>query len=137
MSTARICMRYLLALMFAGTSAAIAAEALPDASTTALRGMFLLRDVPLRQHPSCKSVGSHATDRTVGHYMAGFMSAMREDSNRIEADCIVHASGAAAKRCTVWLKHADAEDEWAWGLQFNVNKRDRPIKSSVFCLGGG
>ena len=135
----------LSALLFAASTAVLATDQAerskpnePDAgSNLALRSMFLLQDVRLRQHPSCKSVGSHASDRTVGHYLAGFMGFMQDGNNRVEAQCVASLSDAVLKRCTVWLKHADSDDEWAWGLQFDVDRRSRPIKSSVRCLGGG
>lgn len=108
-----------------------------DDQGKAVRALLRLQDVPLTVHPTCSGVGSDPADGTVGDYVGGFLAHMTGGSNRVEGRCLPNDSKGIARRCTVWLKHADDEDEWAWGLQFDLDPRGRPVRRSVRCLGGG
>jgi hypothetical protein len=100
-----------------------------------LRMALQLRDVPLSVHPSCRTAGPDPADRTVGDYLAGFLAAMDQPSNTVETVCEPHPGALA--RCSLWLKHRDDEDRWAWGLAFDVDMHGRPLRRSVRCIGAG
>lgn len=117
----------------AGTAEAAAASA-----RTALRGALQLRDVPLHVHATCKDAAPNADDKTIGDYLAGFLAAQGDGVNTVQSGCKPLPGTSGAQRCEVWLKHRDKDDEWAWGLRFDMDaagRRARP--GSVRCLGSG
>jgi hypothetical protein len=127
-----------LGLWLAGM--AWAAEEQPtahDAATAraALRAALQLRDVPLSVHASCRQAGADAADRTVGDYFAGQLAAMDKPSNTISARC--DAGPGTRRTCSVWWRHRDEEERWAWGLAFELDAKGRALTRSVRCLGAG
>ncbi len=102
----------------------------------ATRWAFTFFDVKLSQVPSCNAAGSHPDDQTIGDYLAGFLSSMDRDTNRIEASCQVIDPLKALYQCAFWMKHQDEEDEWAWGIDFMV-AGEKPVRSSLRCVGSG
>lgn len=101
-----------------------------------LRALLKNTDVRLDVHPSCSGVGTDPQDATIGDYIAGFMAAQRVPENTIEADC--EPGSAQYQQCQVWFKHEDAEDEWAWGVAFQMSQADGKLsRSSIRCLGSG
>lgn len=115
-----------------------AAEAAAASARTALRGALQLRDVPLHVHATCKDAAPHADDKTIGDYLAGFLAAQSDGANTVQSGCKPLPGAAGVQRCEVWLKHRDKDDEWAWGLRFDMDaagRRARP--GSVRCLGSG
>lgn len=99
-----------------------------------IQAALQLRDVPLRVHPTCAKAAPLLPARTIGDYLGGFLAAMGDGQNRVSARC---KPGPGLPRCELWLKHADEEDEWAWGIAFQLDARGRPRPSSVQCLGTG
>ena len=128
-------------LVATGFPAVAGSEPSPDSAATArtaLRGALMLRDLPLRSHATCRDVGPHPDDKTVGDYLAGFLAALTDGTNQIKADCQPAKGKAGRQRCEVWLKHTDKEDQWAWGLQFDMTNGARKVDpASVRCLGAG
>lgn len=107
----------------------------PATAREALRAALRLRDVPLSLHPSCRQAGADAADRTVGDYLAGQLAAMDRPSNTVAARC--DAGPGPRRSCSLWLKHRDDEERWAWGLTFETDRTGRPLPRSVRCLGAG
>jgi len=101
----------------------------------ALRAALQLRDVPLTVHASCRHAGPDPADRTIGDYLSGLLAAMEQPSNTVQARC--EPGPGRHRTCTVWLKHRDDEERWAWGLAFEIDARHRPLWRSVRCLGAG
>jgi hypothetical protein len=128
-----------VALAAALATAAVAATAAdaPDAdgARDALRGALQLREVPLTVHASCRRAGPAAADRTVGDYLAGLLAAMDKPSNTVQAGC--EPGPGRGRTCTLWLRHRDDEDRWAWGLAFRLDVRKQALPATVRCLGAG
>jgi hypothetical protein len=99
-----------------------------------LRAAMALRDVPLSVHPTCSRAAPQLPAKTIGDYLSGFLAAMEYGRNRITTLC---RATAKVSNCELWLKHADDEDEWAWGIAFEINEKGQPDRSSVRCLGAG
>jgi hypothetical protein len=100
----------------------------------AIRAALQLRDVPLRSHPTCRNAAPVMPAHSIGDYLAGFLANMDKGRNSVTAACQPRARG---QRCELWLKHADEEDEWGWGIGFDVDARGQPRAASVRCLGSG
>ncbi len=100
----------------------------------AIRAALQLRDVPLRVHPTCRNAAPILPARSIGDYVAGFLSHMDSGRNSVTTACQPRPGG---HRCDLWLKHADEEDEWGWGIRFDMDRRGRPRATSVRCLGSG
>jgi hypothetical protein len=101
-----------------------------------IRALLKNTDVRLDVHQSCEGVGTDPTDETIGDYIAGFMAEQRVPENTIEAGCEPGSSGD--QQCQVWFKHNDPDDEWAWGVAFEMSSSDGKLsRSSIRCLGAG
>lgn len=117
-----------------GFSAAATAGTAPGPRDV-LRAALQLRDLPLSAHPSCLHAGPDTRDRTVGDYLAGMLAEMDQPSNTVETACQERPGGK--HRCTLWLKHRDEEERWAWGLEFELDPAMRPMRQTVRCVGAG
>jgi hypothetical protein len=92
--------------------------------------------------PSCKNVGTEPTDRTIGRYVAGFLSELSnpDAKNWIETDVEpgTEPDGTAIWVCRMIVRHVDGDDRWGWGVQFDVRKSDGFVAPASFtCIGGG
>jgi hypothetical protein len=105
-----------------------------SASYQAIRAALQLRDVPLRAHPTCRNAAPVLPARSIGDYLAGFLANMDKGRNTVTAACQPRGAG---QRCELWLKHADEEDEWGWGIGFDVDRGGQARKGTVRCLGSG
>jgi hypothetical protein len=95
--------------------------------------------LPLTVHPSCKDVGTDADDKSIGAYLSGFLAELEkpEDRNWI-ATRITEADSKTVWRCELILRHAAGDDEWGWGVRFDIRKSDgRVVPESFVCLGAG
>ena len=95
--------------------------------------------VPLSAHSSCKNVGTDADDKTIGAYLSGFLSELEkpEDRNSITTR-ITEADAKAVWRCELMIRHAAGDDEWGWGVRFDIRQSDgKVIPESFVCLGAG
>ncbi|MBQ5965078.1 hypothetical protein [Massilia sp. ZL223] len=106
-----------------------------DATTyRIIRSALQLRDVSLGVHKTCRDAAPLKPARTVGDYLAGFLAHMRSDANSISTSCHPHGG---LQRCELWLAHADGDDEWKWGIRFDMDGKGKAKPSSVQCLGAG
>ncbi len=134
-SRRRLGMLLLVWVAFQPAQAEMPTDAAAEAdSYRVVRAALQLRDVSLRVHATCAQAAPQLPAKTIGDYLAGFLAAMGDGRNQLSARCRP-ASGAA--RCELWLKHADEEDKWAWGIAFQLDRLGRPRPSSVECLGAG
>ena len=90
---------------------------------------------------SCQAVGTEATDRTVGQYLAGFLA---ELSDQKDANAVTTSVERGIDNlepvflCRAMIRHAKGEDVWSWGVQFLVRQRDGEIVgNSLRCIGAG
>jgi hypothetical protein len=120
------------------------ARPLPDAPArkAILEALLANMDVKLAVHPSCMGVGTEADDQTIGDYLSGFVAEFErgESRNWIEATAqsAASASGEPVWRADVMLHHAAGDDEWGWGVRFDLRKADgRAVRESFQCLGAG
>jgi hypothetical protein len=125
-----------MSLMEAPARAEEATAAAEPTRYLALRAALSLRDWPLHRTASCRGVAPIEPARSVGDYLAGWLAHQHEGRNQVQAHCTPRGPKQRA-RCELWLKHQDEEDEWAWGLAFELDGHDRPLPKTLICLGGG
>jgi hypothetical protein len=87
-------------------------------------------------------VGTDADDQTIGDYVSGFLAEFERGESRNWIDTKVEsaasASGEPTWRADVMLHHAAGDDEWGWGVRFDLRRTDgRVVRESFQCLGGG
>lgn len=108
-----------------------------------LQVLFDAFDTPLSISETCAGVGTEADDRVIGDFIAGFMAEMgaRTGHNWIEiaAEPARATDGHPVWQCRVILRRQHGEEEWGWGVGFQL---DNPppytlLKESVRCLGSG
>ncbi|MCB1826022.1 MAG: hypothetical protein KDJ54_16165 [Candidatus Competibacteraceae bacterium] len=119
-----------------------AAAPIPTAKQI-LRVLFDALDTPLSVSETCAGVGTEADDRVIGDFIAGFMAEMgaRTGHNWIEiaAEPARATDGRPVWQCRVILRRQHGEEEWGWGVGFQLdNPPPYPLlKESVRCLGSG
>ncbi len=125
-----------LALAGAAAYAPVADEAL---SRRMMHAAFSLSAMRLRERPSCVEAGFDAADRTVGDFLASVLSAT---ANRPSAAPVVTMRAGTPQ--AGWLPvelgigMTRGEEEWRWGLRFDMDARTGKVKpSSVQCLVAG
>jgi hypothetical protein len=99
-------------------------------------------DVPLSVNSSCANVGTTQGDATIGAYLAGFLAELAKpgEKNWLEAKVASEkdATGAAVWRCEMTIRHSAGEDEWGWGVRFDIRQSDgRVVPASFVCTGAG
>jgi hypothetical protein len=100
-------------------------------------------DIELNADTSCAGVGTELSDETVGDYLSGFLAEFTEANagNRLEATCkdgSKEESVRATWNCRFVVRRQDGEDEWGWGVSFEVGKQDGELRrESLRCIGSG
>ncbi|MBB6096266.1 hypothetical protein HNQ60_005188 [Povalibacter uvarum] len=100
-----------------------------------LRVLLANLRIPLSSHASCKDIGTLPSDTTVGDYIAGFMAEQTTGQNSITTEC--PARTGHGYQCEVYLKHSDGDDEWGWGVGFEIAEDATLVPGSMRCLGAG
>src|SRR5687767_3931536 len=98
--------------------------------------------VPLSVNSSCANVGTTPGDATIGAYLSGFLKEFENSGAKNWLETKVNeakdARGNAVWRCEFTVRHSAGEDEWGWGVRFDVGQADgRVIPESFICTGGG
>jgi hypothetical protein len=94
-------------------------------------------EVPLSVSLTCASVGTKPGDNTIGAYLSGFLSELkdqRRSKNWIETRV---KDAKDVWKCELTVRHSLGEDEWGWGVRFDVKKSDANVIRDLFeCTGG-
>lgn len=114
----------------------------PPQRQDVIKAVLASGNIPLTVHSSCNNVGANPADATISEYLGGFLAAMDkpDEKNWIETR-IVEAQGAAGAsvwRCELTLRHSAGDDEWGWGVRFDIDRENgRILRSSFNCIGAG
>jgi hypothetical protein len=110
----------------------------PPERTDVIEAVMASHEVPLRVSPTCMSVGTKQGDSTIGAYLSGFLSELkdeRQSKNWIDTRV---TDAKDVWKCEFTVRHSLGEDEWGWGVRFNVRKSDGGVvRDSFECTGGG
>ena len=107
-----------------------------------IQAVMASHDVPLSVSPTCANVGTQPGDTTIGAYLSGFLSALEgaDAKNSLETRIseAKDPSGSAVWRCELTIRHSAGEDEWGWGVRFDIAQGDGRVRRESFtCIGGG
>jgi hypothetical protein len=90
---------------------------------------------------SCKGFGTELTDKTIGRYLAGYLAELSSQDARNALTTTVEPdteNGVAVYKCRLMIRHAQGEDIWSWGVQFQARQSDGVVISqSMQCVGAG
>lgn len=114
----------------------------PPERKDVIEAVLASHDVPLSVSPSCSGVGTKAGDKTIGAYLSGFLAELSKPGEKNWLDTqITSVNDAAGKpvwRCDLTIRHSAGEDEWGWGVRFDIAQADgRVVPQSFICTGGG
>lgn len=140
-----------LAAVFATAGCGSQAQPPPASHTVAKRpptrkdvieAVMASHAVKLSVHPSCRGVGTDKADTTIGAYLSGFLAALENpaEKNYIETSVTEARSDIAGPvwRCEFTIRHAAGEEEWGWGVRFDVRRDNgKVVPQSFFCTGAG
>jgi hypothetical protein len=88
--------------------------------------------------PECVNAGRDETDVTVGAYLSNFISKMNgpRGGNHIEVERVETTAKAWIVRAM--FGHAEGSNEWSWGIEFAIRRRDGSVDQRSFrCIGAG
>jgi len=113
----------------------------PPSRKDVIEAVLANESVRLTVHSSCMGVGTDATDSTIGAYLSGFLAELaNDDRNWLETSAVEAESttGVAIWRAEFIIRHASTEDEWGWGVRFDVRREDGVVEPQSFlCIGAG
>jgi hypothetical protein len=113
----------------------------PPSRKDVIAAVLAHESVSLAVHASCMGVGTETTDSTIGAYLSGFLAELADgDRNSLETSVVEAQSdaGVAIWRAELIVRHASADDEWGWGVRFDVRRDDGVVDPRSFlCIGAG
>jgi hypothetical protein len=114
----------------------------PPTRKDIIEAVLASQAVKLTVHPSCQDVGSEKTDTTIGGYLSGFLAELgnQDETNWLETkvEPARTAAGVPVWRAELMVRHSAKEDEWGWGVRFDVRQDDQTVvPQSFMCVGAG
>ena len=120
-----------------GGGSGVKVQHLPPTPKDVIDALFASSQTPLTVDPSCQSVGTEPSDKTIGRYLSGFLAELSDPEAKNAIETSVEAQGGVWI-CRVLIRHAQGEDVWRWGVQFSVRRQDGLVLPDSFrCLGAG
>jgi hypothetical protein len=124
-----------------GSASPHVVEHRPPSRKDVIEAVLASEAVKLTVHSSCMGVGTEATDDTIGAFLSGFLAEFENGgSNWLETSVVEAQSeaGVAVWRAEVIVRHSALEDEWGWGVRFDVRRADGVVDPESFlCIGAG
>jgi hypothetical protein len=143
-------LRVFLAVALAATSLAACASTtqskgdggfrvrhLPPGDRDVFEALLSMGGMELKD-PTCKNVGRDASDTTVGAYLSGFLVEMNQPTggNHLVIEHVSESADAWIVRAM--LRHSEGDDEWGWGIEVAIRKKDGTLDpASLRCIGAG
>ena len=95
-------------------------------------------DVKLEDAAHCNGVGVEPTDRTLGDYLSGFWAfhANTTGKNWLEISA-TRSDKKDRYLAKVMIYRKDGEENWGWGVSFELDSSMKVHRNSFTCLGGG
>ena len=113
----------------------------PPARKDVIEAVLASEAVKLTVHSSCMGVGTEATDATIGAFLSGFLAELEDGGRNWLETSVVEAqseAGVAVWRAELIVRHSSPEDEWGWGVRFDVRRADGVVDPESFlCIGAG
>lgn len=113
----------------------------PPSRKDIIEAVLASQSVRLTVHSSCSGVGTEAADSTIGGYLSGFLAELASgDKNWLDTNVVEAKSeaGIAIWRAEFIVRHASVEDEWGWGVRFDVRRDTGAVDPASFlCIGAG
>ena len=111
-----------------------------DLDGPAMRALFRLSALKLKDIPSCRGVGLTAADRTLGDFLGSILSqfvSLKSDNPILQVHSL-ERTRADHLTLEITFHKKDGEEEWRWGVAFMLNqKTGQPLPSSVRCIVAG
>lgn len=114
----------------------------PPTRKDVIAAVMASQSIELTVHPSCNRIGTDETDTTIGAYLSGFLAEFenKDAGNWLETkvDTAQSDTGVPVWRSEMIIRHSAGEDEWGWGVRFDVRQDDGAVVPSSFvCIGAG
>jgi hypothetical protein len=113
----------------------------PPSRKDVIGAVLASQSLSLTVHSSCKGVGTDRADTTIGEYLSGFLAEFASGGRNWLDTNVAEAQGddsAPVWRAELIVRHADSEDEWGWGVRFDVRRDTGVVDPSSFrCIGAG
>jgi hypothetical protein len=127
-----------LIAILAFASAVFAGGESPHLSEKDVLGALMKNlDIQLTDAAHCEGVGVEVSDQTIGGYLSGFWAfhANATGRNWIEVTATKIGSGWYLAKVMIYRK--DDEENWGWGVSFELDASKHVKRDSFTCLGAG
>lgn len=94
-------------------------------------------DVLLKNAAHCDGMGTDENDRTIGDYLSGFWSfhTSKKGKNWLDINTTKSAKGLYLAKVMIYRK--DGEENWGWGVSFELDGNKKVKRDSFTCVGAG
>ena len=89
---------------------------------------------------SCRGAGTNSSDKTVGENISGWLIALDNPhaKNSIQIEKPTPERAFWKVKVMIYHEYQENNEEWGWGIEFNIRKSDGQVDSRSFrCLGAG
>ena len=94
-------------------------------------------EIKLNDAKHCEGVGVEQTDRTVGDYLSGFWAFHANETGKNWLDISTTSTGKGRYLAKVMIYRKDGEENWGWGVSFELDSSNKVNRGSFGCLGAG
>lgn len=94
-------------------------------------------DIKLTDAAHCEGVGVEASDQTIGEYLSGFWAFHTNATGKNWIEVTATKIDTDWYLAKVMIYRKDGEENWGWGVSFEVDASKHVKKSSFTCLGAG
>lgn len=128
---------YLTILLMAVRPASAGSEKEEVSDKDILVALFENLDVKLSDAAYCTGAGTDYDDVTIGDYLSGFWVYHTNETgqNRLDISYSIISHDTYLAKVMIYRKHG--EENWGWGVSFEINEAFKVTRNSFTCLGAG
>ena len=94
-------------------------------------------NVELKDATHCNGVGVEQTDQTIGDYLSGFWTYHTSTSGKNWLDISASRIDKGHYLANLMIYRKAGEENWGWGVSFEMDDSYKVNRSSFTCLGAG
>jgi len=102
-----------------------------------LKALFKNQDVLLKKSSHCNGVGTDEGDLTIGDYLSGFWAFHNNKKGQNWIEVEVTKSSNSIYLAKVLLYRKNKEENWGWGVSFELDSKTKVRRNSFTCIGSG
>jgi hypothetical protein len=103
------------------------------------QALFRFGNIRLEDVRSCRGVGLEASDLTIGDFMGSIFSRFANQKFDYPIIRVAYDSSdqGEVRHLEITLHYVGGEEEWRWGIRFNMDKNGEGMPESIACFVAG